>query len=86
MDLPPVYSVFLQVSIEWRVEIVDIVMVPLHPLLDIMCTTSIARSSMLIAAYVDETSRHIIIRTVCVADGDLEGLIRGMGVVHHVDF
>lgn len=40
---------------------------------------------MLIATYVDETGRHIIIRTVCVADDDLERWVCGVGVVWHVD-
>jgi hypothetical protein len=83
---PALYAVFLQVSIKWRVEIVDIVKVPFHSLGNIVRAPHITRSAMLIAAYIHEPGDHIIVRTVDVADGDIERCVCGVRIVWHGAF
>jgi hypothetical protein len=76
---------FLQVSIERGVE-ASKRLISLHSLGNIVRAPDIARSAMLIAAYIHEPGDHIIVRTAWTTDGDLKGLVGGMGVVHHIHF
>lgn len=89
-SLHPVFASLLEVSIERRVEMVEIVVVPLHSLGNIVRAPgiylAIARSSVLIAADIDIPGNHIIVSGVRVVGGDLEGQVRGVRVVRHAAF